>query len=231
MRKNTSSLLVVMAGVALVVLMIHGYARKNIESAGSEPQAKDEQAASRATIGGKQDAISDNASRQGDKCERHIYYISPGKSASVTFETLVDADTVKLANEEAPTVQKEDLEAIGYAVSYFSRMVETFSLNLPVWTVSEPDFAVEENASIWYFPADGVWIDWKKNGEGTTTDVPGVSGKFAVGKLSLEALTRRMGGKSAIRIQGPNKAMYSLTPAQNYRSGKQPGLFRVKSIR
>lgn len=214
MKKGTRSMLVVLAGVALMFFMIYGYTRKNIETAVSEPQVKGEPAASRALSGGKPETVSTQTSSEGDSCRGHRYYIAPGETASVTFETLVDADTAKIANEEPPTVQKEDLEAIGYSVSYFNRIIDTFSLNLPVWTVFEPDFAVEENATILYFQGNGARIDWKKNGEGTITEVPGVSGRFAVGKLSFDALAKGLGGKSVISIQGPNKKLYSLTPAQ-----------------
>ncbi|OPX95044.1 MAG: hypothetical protein A4E58_02330 [Syntrophorhabdus sp. PtaB.Bin006] len=226
MRKNTGSLLAIVASIALLVLMVYGCSNKNKESAASERQAINEQTASRVANGLEQNPASGNESHWGDKCRMHFYYIAPGQSASVTFETEVDAATAKIANEEEPTVQKKDLEALGYSVSYLGRSVDTFSLNLPVWTVSEPSFALKDNETLWYHPFGGASIDWNRNGEGTITSVPGTMGMFAVGKLTRDELSKKLGGSNTISIRGPKDSIYSLTPTQK----EIPKEFHILSV-
>lgn len=203
MRKNMRCLLAVMASATLLVLVVCGCSDRNKERPASEPRAASRQAAGEAT--------TENGSDLGKACKFHAYYIAPGESASVTFEDLVDADMAKTARENEPTVQKESLEAAGYSVSYSGRSVDTFSASVPVWVVSEPDFAVKENERVLYAALDGKAIDWDRNGEGTIRSVPGAVGKFAVGKLPLEKV---VGKKGSIDIRGPNKKIYSLTPFQ-----------------
>lgn len=226
MRKSTRSLSAIAASVVLLVLMVYGCSNKNKESAASERQAMSEQTASRVANGVEQNPASGNESHWGDKCRKHFYYIAPGQSASITFETEVDAATAKIANEEEPTVQKKDLEALGYSVSYLGRSVDTFSLNLPVWTVSEPSFALKDNETLWYHPFGGASIDWNRNGEGIITSVPGTMGMFAVGKLTRDELSTKLGGSNTISIRGPKNSMYSLTPAQK----EVPKEFHILSV-
>lgn len=226
MKQSTGSLLAVTASIILLFSMVYGCSNKNKEAAISERPVISEQAASQAATGGEHDAVSGNESHWGDKCKKHFYYIAPGQSASVTFETEVDAAMAKIANEEEPTVQKKDLEALGYSVSYLGRSVDTFSLNLPVWTVSEPSFALKDNETLWYHPFGGASIDWNRNGEGIITSVPGTMGMFAVGKLTRDELSTKLGGSNTISIRGPKNSMYSLTPLQK----EIPKEFHILSV-
>ncbi|NLT22682.1 MAG: hypothetical protein GXX82_06510 [Syntrophorhabdus sp.] len=209
MGKNMRGLVAITIGLAFLALTAYGCSNRDRET--SRPQAEKEQAANPGTAGGEQDISTTGRSNWGDKCHAHFYYIAPGQSASLTFEAVIDARLAKTAREEEPTLRKEELEAVGYSVSYSNRSVDTFSASLPVWVLSEPDFAAKENERILYAPLNGWKVDWNRNGEGTITKVPGADGKFAVGRLPLEKL---LGNRSAIDIKGPNGSVYSLTPSQ-----------------
>lgn len=210
MEKNTRLLLAVMISIAFLVSMVYGCSNKSGEET-SKPQAAKEQAQGPGATGGEQGISATGRSHWGDKCRTHFYYIAPGESASLTFETLVDASLAKLAREEEPALKKEELEALGYSVRYSGRSVDSFSVSFPVWVLSEPDFAVKDNERILFVPPPGWFIDWNRNGEGTIRGTSSAKGKFEVGKLTLDKL---LGNKSAIQIKGPNGSMYSLTPSQ-----------------
>lgn len=199
-----------MLSMAFLVSIVYGCSIKSGEET-PKPQAAKEQAQGPETTGDKQGISATGRSHWGDKCRTQFYYIAPGESASLTFESLVDASMAKLAGEEEPTLKKEELEAVGYSVHYSGRSVDSFSMSLPVWVLSEPDFAVKENERISFTPPPGWFVDWNRNGEGTIRGVPSANGKFEVGKLTLEKL---LGNRSAIQIKGPNGSMYSLTPSQ-----------------
>ncbi len=209
MRKHMRGFLAITIGLAFLTLTAHGCSNKDREA--SQPQAAKDQAADPGTAGGQQDISTAGRSHWGDKCRTHFYYIAPGESASLTFETVVDARLAKTAREEEPAVRKEELEAVGYSVSYSNRSVDTFSVSFPVWVLSEPAFAAKENERMLYAPLSGWKVDWNRNGEGTIVKAPGADGKFAVGRLPLEKL---LGNRSTIDIKGPNGSVYSLTPSQ-----------------
>lgn len=193
-----------MASVALFVSMVGGCSNKIQEKPASEPKATSKQMTTH--------KAEETPAVRHEKCQYHNYPIAPGESVSVTFERLIDADMVKIISEEEPTVQKEALEDLGYSVSYSSRSVDSFTQDLPVWAVSEPDFAVKDNERVIYYPAPGGQsIDWNRTGEGVITFVSNTSGKFKVGKLPLD---RVVGKSGTIEIKGPNKRVYSLTPFQ-----------------
>lgn len=208
----------VVAGALSLLLIVCGCSRKNEEKPASETQA---------TTGREQDIASVNESHWEDKCKKHFYYIAPGESATVTFETEVNADIAKIANEEEPAVDKKELENLGYWISYVGRSIDNFSLDLPIWTVYEPSFAIQDNETLWYLPVGDLKIEWDRNGEGTITHVHGVSGMFAVGKLTRDELSKRLGGGDVIKIRGPKDVMYSLTPTQK----SVPKEYNILSVR
>jgi len=201
--------------VCVAVLVILGSTgcscKKDEEPASKSDQAR--QGANQETGGGVQ-ASSGNESHRLDECKKHWYYISPGESASVTFETEVDADTAKTVGAEEPAVRKEDLEKAGYSVSYSTRSVDTVTLSLPVWTVSNSDFAAKENEKALYTTTDSVAIRWKNDGTGIIEKAGDRSGQFEVGKLSSEELSQKLGGKSTIHVIGPKDVAYDLSPSQ-----------------
>lgn len=208
MRKSVKNLLAAVVSVVLLAPIVSGCSDKN--KGVSEIQAAKQQAGSQ-TGGGEQDMTRAGESHWGDKCRVHYYYVAPGESSTLTFEKAVDATLAKTAGEEEPTVRKEELEAVGYSVSYRDRSVDTFSVSFPIWVLSEPDFAVKDNERILYAPLNGWRVRWNRNGEGIIEGVSGANGKFAVGKLTLDKL---LGRRKAVEIKGPNGSIYSLTPVQ-----------------
>lgn len=162
---------------------------------------------------GEPDVASPNETLMGDKCRYHAYYVAPGESVSATFETVVDAILANIAGEEQPTLQKEQLEAANYSISYSSHSVDTFTANFPVWVVTETDFIPKGNEQVHYTPANGIYIDWNRQGEGTIVGVTGATGKYAVGKVSLDKI---IGTKGAIMIKAVGGKEYSLIPTQRH---------------
>ncbi len=148
-----------------------------------------------------------------DRCRKHRYYVAPGETAIVKFETEVDAELAKLAAEEEPAVDAGELEAAGYSVFFMGRSIESFSADRPVWVVNEPRFAVKEGETLRFFGV-GVGIRWNNDGEGTITSVSRHLGEFAVGKLSFHELVNALGGKDKIPVKGPDDLVYHLAPVQ-----------------
>ncbi|OPY65565.1 MAG: hypothetical protein A4E62_02669 [Syntrophorhabdus sp. PtaU1.Bin002] len=183
--------------------------KKDEESSSKFDQTR--QAANQKT--GEVQASTGNESHRLDECKKHWYYISPGESASVVFEMEVDANMAKAASTEEPAVRKEDMEKAGYSVSYSTCSVDTVSLSLPVWTVSNSDFAVKENEKSLYTTTDSVAIRWKNDGVGIIEKAGDRSGQFEVGKLSGEELSQKLGGKSTVHVIGPKNVAYDLSPS------------------
>jgi hypothetical protein len=198
------------------------------EPAQVEPQAQapvqpqeEAQPPSAAESGGEPPAVaSDETHRISEG--KHFYFLAPGESATVTFERPVDGKEAKEFKEEAPELKAEALEAVGYSLSYQSHSVDTFSRSLPVWTVSDSRYAEKGTA------ADGSWeqtfftktnqvgVRWNKEGLGVvTTSFGREDGQFDMGKLPVEELIRRSGGKDGILVDGRE-----LTPSQDSREKK-----------
>lgn len=212
---------------ACVMLMVaaglFGCSKK--EPAPAEPQAQasaqpqeEAQSSSGAEPAGEPPAVaSDETHRVSEG--KHFYFLAPGETATVTFERQVDGKEIKEFQEATPELKAEALEAEGCSMSYQSHSVDTFTRSLPVWTVSDSRYA--EKGSV----ADGSWkhtfftkanqvgVRWNKEGVGlVSTTVGDPDGHFAMGKLPVEELIRRSGGKDGILVDG-----IELTPSQETR--------------
>jgi hypothetical protein len=209
MFRYSRFLLIVLLGTSLLTVVgTGGCSRKEEEP----PRAKVEVPAEQAAEEQSDEADSSGAEpHQVDACQRHRYYIAPGESATVTFETEVKSDVAKAARDEEPSVNKEAMEAAGYSVSYASRSIDTFSRSRPVWTVYNSDFAAKERESIFQTTTAGVSIRWQTDGSGVIEKLGQVKGPFEVGKLTSEDLAKALGGET-VRSVGPGNKMYTLSP-------------------
>jgi hypothetical protein len=220
MERDTRRLAAIAAAVALAAATAYWMAGCGEKTAVPEPPAAGGPAAGvaagrpAAAGRGPAAAAGGDESHRVERCVKHYYRIAPGETASVTFETIVDADTARIALEEEPEVRKERMEDAGWRVSYTGRSVDSFSVDSHIWTVSEPDFATKGEGWLKTLPGSVANISWAPDGEGIFTRLGDLSGAYAIGRLSFEEVSGRLGGNGTVDIRGPNGKMYYLVPAR-----------------
>jgi hypothetical protein len=212
MLKSTNRSLTIALVVTVLLTMIgaEGCSSKKDEPSKPTVQAPSEQTAKEQAAEAQLPASEPH---QVDACQRHRYYIAPGESAAVTFETEVKPGVAKAAREEEANVNKAAMEAAGYSVSYASRSIDTFTRSRPVWTVFNSDFAAKEREIIYETTTAGVTVRWKPDGSGTIEKLGDVRGAFEVGKLTSEDIAKKL-GTDTIRMIRPGNKTYMLSPSQ-----------------
>jgi hypothetical protein len=203
-------LIALVVTVLLTLINTEGCSNKKEEPPRATVQAPTKQAAKDQAAEAQMPASDPH---QVDACQRHRYYIAPGETATVTFETEVKSDVAKATGEGEPNVNKAAMEAAGYSVSYASRSIDTFSRPRPVWTVFNSDFAAKEREVIYETTTAGVTVRWKPDGSGTIEKLGDVRGPFEVGKLTSEDISKKL-GTDTIRMIRPGNKTYMLSPSQ-----------------
>jgi hypothetical protein len=209
MFKFSRSLLIVLIGASLLTTIgISGCSGNKEEPSKTKVEIPAEQSTKEEP--GEEDS-SGAEPHQVDACQRHRYYIDPGDSATVTFETDVKSDVAKAALDEEPRVNKETMEAAGYSVSYMSQSVDTFSRSCPVWTVYSSEFSPNERGVVATSSA-GLLIQWLSDGSGVIEKLDDIKGRFEVGKLTKEDLVKKLGNETVpVVIQGGKTYNLSLS--------------------
>jgi hypothetical protein len=203
----------VIAGASLsIVIGISGCSDKKEEPSKAKVEVQDEQSAKNEPV----EQESPVEPHQVDPCERHRYYIDPGSSAIVTFETEIKSDVVKAAQNEEPRVNKEAMEAVGYTISCLSRSIDTFTRSCPVWTVYSSDFSPKERGIVGTSNA-GIFIQWESDGTGVIERLEDENGRFEVGKLTREDLEKKLGADTVRVVLAQENKTYNLPPSQGSR--------------
>ncbi|MEW6720594.1 MAG: hypothetical protein AB1346_09105 [Thermodesulfobacteriota bacterium] len=214
----------VVACVMLAVAAGQSGCSKN-EPAPVGPQAQvpaqsqaEAQPPSGADSGGEPSAVAPDEKHRVSE-GKHFYFLAPRESATVTFERPIDGKEAKEFSGETPELKAEALAAQGYSLMYQSHSIDTFTRSLTVWTLSDSRFAEKGKVDdgtwehMFFTRTNQVGVRWDREGKGVVTTSSGSeNGKFEMGKLSVEELIRRSGGKDGILVDGRE-----LTPSQDSR--------------
>ena len=194
---------------AFAVLVITAGCTKKEQPQVAQTEEAQQPAPTQQTGAGQAPQQESGAFYPGTECSSHRYYVDPGGSASLTFEREINSTAARSEQDGEPSLSKEAMESAGYSVSYLSSSIDTFSVPVPIWTVSHPDFAKTDTEDGYkkttYITVNGVSIDFRGRNDGVGVIV-GCDG------LTREQVVRKLGGKDTFDFtDARSRRQYSLS--------------------
>jgi len=163
---------------------------------------------------------------QGTPCRNHRYFILPGTSESLSFETVLSGTIAGDFSPASLELKDDVLEDSELEANLGPAEIITASTSYPIWIVDGKAFydkTIAQGMKPTVLRVKNISIKWNEDGTGVLTRILSQGNPRSVGRYSEKELKREIGEDLVIRYTPPgSKDAYAWELRQDTREDNSP---------